>query len=135
MGIDFGDARIGVAFSDPTQTLAGEAYTITEYHFDQAVETLCSLIRESSVSEVVLGNPKNMNGTQGPRAEKSRALAQALQDRCGVPVILWDERRTTVDAHRILTENGARGKKRKKRVDAVAATLILQGYLDYKKNP
>lgn len=130
MGIDYGDARIGVAFSDIMQTIVGEAYTVFEHSPTRAVDKICALISEKSISKVVLGYPKNMDGSLGPRAEKSAELKAQLEERCGVEVILWDERRTTVDAHRILSEAGTRGKKRKDRVDAVAATLILQGYLD-----
>ena len=130
MGIDYGDARIGVAFSDIMQTIVGEAYTIFEHNPSRGLEKICELIREKGISKVVLGYPRNMDGSIGPRAEKSAALKAKLESACNVDVILWDERRTTVDAHRILSESGTRGKKRKERVDAVAATLILQGYLD-----
>ncbi len=130
MGIDYGDARIGIAFSDLTQTLVGETFTIFEHSPERAFEKLASLIVERGVSLIVLGYPKNMDGTLGPRAEKSAALAKKLEEHCSLSVVLWDERRTTVDAHRILSEAGTRGKKRKERIDAVAATLILQGYLD-----
>lgn len=130
MGIDYGDARIGVAFSDLSRTLVGETFTIFEHNPQRAFEKLVSVINESSVSLVVLGYPKNMDGTIGPRAEKSAELAKKLNEVCNIEVVLWDERRTTVDAHRILSESGTRGKKRKTKIDAVAASLILQGYLD-----
>jgi len=130
MGIDYGDARIGVAFSDISQTLVGETFTIFEHSPERAFDKLAALISERCISKIVLGYPKNMDGTLGPRAEKSAELAKRLEEHCSVSVVLWDERRTTVDAHRILSEAGTRGKKRKERVDAVAATLILQGYLD-----
>ena len=81
----------------------------------------------------MLGYPKNMNGTVGPRAEKCAALGEKLKEATGLPVILWDERRTTVDAHRILGEQGVRSKNRKDKIDSVAATLILEGYLDWKR--
>ena len=92
------------------------------------------LVVEFEVGELILGYPKNMNGTLGPRAEKSEALAELLREATGLPVIMWDERRTTVDAHRILSETGNRGKKRKEKVDAVAATLILEGYMMRKQH-
>ena len=82
----------------------------------------------------MLGYPKNMDGTVGPRAEKAAAMAELLRESAGLPVILWDERRTTIDAHQILMTGGKNAKQRKKTVDAVAASLILEGYLTYKKN-
>ena len=130
MGIDFGDARTGIALSDISKTLVGETFTITEYNAERVAEKIAKLISERGVLTVVLGYPKNMNGTLGPRAEKSIWLKSELEARCNVKVVLWDERLTTVDAHRILSEAGAHGKKRKQQVDAVAASLILQGYLD-----
>ena len=132
MGIDYGDARIGLAFSDITGFLVGEAFTLHEHNLDRAVDAIVAAAKERDVSEIVLGYPKNMNATVGVRGEKSEALAEILRDRTGLPVTLWDERQTTVAAHNILSQTGVRGKKRKNTVDAVAATLILQGYLDYK---
>ena len=134
MGIDYGDARIGVAFSDLSQTLAGQAYTIHQPNPSKALEELVQIILEQGVCEIVLGFPRNMDGSVGERGDKSLVLAKELEMRTGVAVVLWDERRTTIDAHRILSETGVRGKKRKNKVDAVAATLILQGYLDSKHN-
>jgi putative Holliday junction resolvase len=133
MAIDYGDARTGVAISDPTGLLAGQTFVIREWNMDGVVRELMALAAQNSVEELVLGYPKNMNDTLGPRAEKSKVLAEALREKTGLPVILWDERRTTVDAHRILSETGNRGKKRKEKVDAVAATLILEGYLTYRR--
>ena len=89
---------------------------------------------DEEVAELVLGYPKNMNDTKGERVLKSEGLAQRLTEETGLSVHLWDERLTTVDAHRILSENGRRGKKRKQKVDAVAATLILEGYLGFRRN-
>lgn len=132
MGIDYGDARIGIAFSDITGFLVGEAFTLHERNIDRATDAIVLLTQQHNVSEIVLGYPKNMNATIGVRGEKSEALAEILRTRTNLPVILWDERQTTVAAHQILSATGTRGKKRKDKVDAVAATLILQGYLDYK---
>ncbi|MDF2838907.1 MAG: putative Holliday junction resolvase [Evtepia sp.] len=129
MAIDYGDARTGIAISDATGLLAGETRVIHSRKREEVLSELSELAIEHQVSEFVLGYPKNMNGTIGPRAEKSEALAELLREATGLPVLLWDERRTTVDAHRILSETGNRGKKRKEKVDAVAATLILEGYL------
>lgn len=132
MGIDYGDARIGLAFSDITGVLVGEAFTLHEHSLERAVDAIVAAAQERQVEEIVLGYPKNMNATVGVRAEKSEALAEILRARTGLPVILWDERQTTVAAHQILNQTGTRRKKRKNTVDAVAATLILQGYLDFK---
>jgi len=134
MAIDYGDAHTGVAISDALGFGAGTAETIDSRSQDVVVERLKEYITAYRVEELVLGYPKNMDGTLGERAEKSEALADRLRIETGLAVTLWDERRTTVDAHRILSETGRRGKKRKKVVDAVAATLILEGYLTYRKN-
>ena len=132
MGIDYGDARVGIAFSDITGFLVGESFTLHEKNFDRVVDALVEYAADKQVAEIVLGYPKNMNGTVGVRGEKSEALANILRERTSLPVTLWDERSTTVSAHQILNEHNIRGKKRKNTVDAVAATLILQTYLDYK---
>lgn len=129
MAIDYGDARTGVAISDALGLLAGEVRVIQSRKQDVVITELCALVQAHAITELVLGYPKNMNGTLGPRAEKSEAFAQLLREITGLPVTLWDERRTTVDAHRILSETGNRGRKRKEKVDAVAASLILEGYL------
>ncbi len=134
MAIDYGDARTGVAVSGPTGLLAGYTTVISSRKQEVVVERLLNLVAEHQVDELVLGYPKNMNDTLGERAAKSEALAAILRERTGLPLTLWDERLTTVDAHRILSENGRRGKKRKQTVDAVAATLILEGYLGHKRN-
>ncbi len=130
MAIDYGDARTGLAVSDLTGTLAGEAWTVEEWNAERLADTIVKEAQVRGVGMLVLGYPRNMDGTAGPRAEKSETMAALLRLRTDIPVILWDERRTTVDAHRILSEAGMHGKKRKGRIDAVAATLILQGYLD-----
>ena len=134
MAIDYGDAHTGVAISDPTGFLTGFTTTITAYRPETVTEQITALVQEHSVEELVLGYPRNMDGTLGPRAEKAEALSRLLRDTTGLPVALWDERRTTIDAHQILFNAGKNGKKRKKTVDAVAASLILEGYLTYKKN-
>ncbi len=133
MAIDYGDAHTGVAISDRLGFGAGVAETIDSRDQDVVVAQLKNYIKDYEVEELVLGYPKNMNGTLGPRAEKSEELAARLREETGLPVTLWDERRTTVDAHRILSEANKHGKKRKKVVDAVAATLILEGYLTFKQ--
>lgn len=133
MAIDYGDARTGIAISDPFGMLAGFTTVIHSRNQDVVVEELKKLIAAHGVDELVLGWPKNMNATLGERAEKSEALGNRLRAETGLPLTMWDERRTTVDAHRILSENGRHGKKRKNTVDAVAASLILEGFLTYKR--
>jgi putative Holliday junction resolvase len=129
MAIDYGDARTGIAVSDALGLLAGEAFVLTEWSPERVADKIAAEAKKREVGTVVLGYPKNMDGSLGPRAEKSEALAKLLREAHGLDVVLWDERRTTVDAHRILSEAGVSGKKRKGTVDAVAATLILEGYL------
>ena len=133
MAIDYGDAHTGVAISDPTGLLAGFTATVTAYRPEAVAEQIASLAREHGAEELVLGHPLNMDGSRGPRAEKAEAMAELLRTVTGLPVVLWDERRTTIDAHQILFNAGKNAKKRKKMVDAVAASLILEGYLTYKK--
>ena len=133
MAIDYGDAHTGVAISDPTGLLAGFTTTIDAYRPEDVAERIAGLAREHGVGELVLGHPVNMDGTLGPRSEKARAMQKLLEERTGLPVVLWDERRTTIDAHQILMNSGKNAKKRKKVVDAVAASLILEGYLTYRR--
>lgn len=129
MAVDYGDTRTGVAFSDATGTLAGESLVITEYSAGRLAEKLAALYHSRGAALLVLGLPLNMDGTRGVRAEKSEALGALLAAQ-GLPVEFIDERRTTIDAHRILTETGRHGKKRKETVDAVAAALILETWLN-----
>jgi putative Holliday junction resolvase len=133
LAIDYGDVRTGVAVSDATGMMAGFTAVITAYTPEQVAAEIQLLAREHAVSELVLGYPKNMDGTLGPRAEKAAALGELLRETTGLPLILWDERRTSIDAHQILRRNGKNGRQRKKTVDAVAAALILEGYLTFKK--
>lgn len=133
MAIDYGDAHTGVAISDATGTLAGFSTVIDSRKADVVTAEICRLVQEHGVTELVLGYPKNMDGTVGPRAEKAAAFGQTLRQLTGLSVTLWDERRTTIDAHNILFNNGQNAKKRKKTVDAVAAALMLEGYLTRKR--
>lgn len=133
MAIDYGDAHTGIAVSDPTGFLSGYTTTIHSRKGEVVLEEIARLVREHAVEELVMGYPRNMDGTEGPRAELYRAFAQQVEERTGLKPVLWDERRTTVDAHRILFQAGKNAKKRKKTVDAVAASLILEGYLDFKR--
>ena len=134
MAIDYGDAHTGIAISDPTGFLAGFTTTIDAYRPEVVAERVAALAKEHGVEELVLGYPKNMDGSLGPRAEKAEAMAELLKAATSLPVVLWAERRTTIDAHQILFNSGKNAKKRKKTVDAVAASLILEGYLTYRKN-
>lgn len=129
MAIDYGDARTGVAISDMTGTLAGFTTVLHGRDSRRVLDELEQLIETHQVDELVIGFPRNMDGTEGPRAELYRAFAAQLEERAGMPVHLWDERRTTIEAHQILHASGKKMKSHKKTVDAVAATLILEGYL------
>ena len=133
MAIDYGEAHTGVALSDPTGFLVGSTTTINSRRREVVVEELARLMEQHRPDEVVLGFPKNMDGTDGRRAGLYRELAAALEEVTGKKIILWDERRTTVAAHQILFNQGKDGRKRKKMVDAVAASLILENYLDFKR--
>ena len=129
MAIDYGDAHTGIAISDATGTLAGFSTVINSRRPEVVAQEIAALIPQHGVGELVLGYPKNMDGTLGPRAEKCAALGEILREETGLPLILWDERRSTVEAHAILFAGGKNGKQRKKIVDAVAASLMLEGYL------
>lgn len=132
MGIDYGDARTGIAISDLLCSIVGSTTVIHSRNADKTVAQILELIQKNDVAELVVGLPKNMDGSEGPRAELCRAFAQRLEETSGLPVKLWDERRTTVEAHNILSEHNYHGKKRKDTVDAVAASLILEGYLAFR---
>ena len=133
MAIDYGDAHTGIAISDYTETLAGYSDVIHSRKQEEVLSGVQRLIAEHGVELLVLGYPKNMDGTLGPRAEKCAAYADTLREATGLSVTLWDERRSTVEAHAILFNNGKNGKQRKKTVDAVAASLMLEGYLTRKR--
>ena len=132
MGIDYGDARTGIAISDLLCSIVGSTTVIHSRNADKTVAEIKRLIAENQVGELVMGLPRNMNGTEGPRAELCREFAKRLEEETGLPVKLWDERRTTVEAHNILSAHNYHGKKRKNTVDAVAASLILEGYLAFR---
>ncbi len=136
MAIDYGDARTGVAISDAAGLLAGYTTVIQSRDPDRAAEEIAKLARERQADELVMGFPRNMDGTEGPRAELYRAFAALVEESAGMPVRLWDERRTTIEAHQILHASGKKMKAHKKNVDAVAASLILEGYLTWRaRNP
>jgi len=133
MAIDLGDVRTGLAVSDPTGTLVGEAWTVTERNREGLIATIIQTATERGVTALVLGHPKNMDGTLGPRAEKTEAFKVELEAKTTLPITLWDERRTSAQADDILREVGKRGKRKKQLQDAVAASLILEGYLAFSK--
>ena len=133
LAIDYGDARTGIAISDASGSIVGRTTVIHSRRPQQTAEAIAALVQESGAERLVMGFPRNMDGTEGPRAALYREMAATIQAACGMEVVLWDERRTTVDAHRILGEQGIRAKNRKDKVDAMAATLILEGYLDRKR--
>lgn len=133
MGLDYGSKTVGVAVCDPLGITAQTVETITRKDENKLRQTLArieALIEEYAIERIVLGYPKNMNNTIGERAKKTEELKGALERRTGLPVILWDERLTTVAAERVLIESGVRREHRKESVDQIAAAMILQGYLD-----
>lgn len=129
MGIDFGDARTGLAVSDEMNILVGEAWTLTEWNPERVAEQIAEEAKKRNVQRLVLGLPKNMDGSEGPRAEKCREFATLLGTKTDIELVMWDERRSSIEAHAILHANGKKEKKHRKTVDAVAASLILEGYL------
>ena len=131
MGIDYGDARTGVAISDLLCSIVGTTYVVPSRVREKAVVDIVRLARDNDVGTIVVGLPKNMDGTEGSRAALCREFAEVLREATGLEIAMWDERRTTVEAHNILSEHNYHGKKRKNTVDAVAASLILEGYLAY----
>ena len=133
MGVDYGDARTGIAISDLLCSIVGSTTVIHSRRDDKTIAEIQKLIADNMVGEIVCGLPKNMDGTEGPRAEVCRAFAKQLEEATGLPVTLWDERRTTIEAHQILHAGGKKMKQHKNTVDAVAATLILEGYMTRKR--
>jgi putative Holliday junction resolvase len=135
LGIDFGDSRIGIAVSDPLGWTAQGIDTLEwKGRMERPAEAIKQLVSEYGVQQIVMGFPKNMNGTIGPRGEKTQEFINLLQEFTGLEIVKWDERLTTVAAHRMMHEVGMKTSKKKKFVDRIAATLILQGYLDSRGN-
>lgn len=130
MGIDYGDARTGVAISDLLCSIVGTTTVVPSRNTEKAIADIVRLAKENNVGQIVVGLPRNMDGTEGPRAELCREFAKKLGEATGLSTVMWDERRTTVEAHNILSQHNYHGKKRKDTVDAVAASLILEGYLN-----
>ncbi|MBQ2890467.1 MAG: Holliday junction resolvase RuvX [Clostridia bacterium] len=134
LGIDFGDSRTGFAISDSLEIMASTVETFKEKNMKKVVLRAIELLEELHADKIVLGFPKNMNGTVGDRGKKSQRFAKELRALTDVPVILWDERLTTVSAHNLMNETNVRGQKRKDSVDKIAAAFILQSYLDSQRN-
>lgn len=130
LGVDYGDVRTGIAVSDETNILANGIGCIKEEWAPKLAEKIKEYVISYKITDIVLGDPVNMNGSRGPRSEKAHGFADLLKTVCGVNVILYDERLTTVSAHNYLSEGNIRGKKRKETVDKLAAEIILQAYLD-----
>ena len=135
MAVDYGDTRTGLALCDRTEFLASPLGTITEKSLPKAVEKIVYAVREYDARMVVVGLPLNMDGSEGPRAQKCRRVAELLRGIMpDIPVELWDERGTTKTAIHYMNETDTRGKKRKKLLDGEAAAIILESYLDFRRN-
>lgn len=132
MGVDYGDARTGIAISDLLCSIVGSTCVVPSRNTEKAIGDIVRLCQENEVGEIVVGLPRNMDGSEGDRAELCRAFADRLAQATHLTVTMWDERRTTVEAHNILSQHNYHGQKRKNTVDAVAASLILEGYLNFK---
>lgn len=132
MGIDYGDARTGIAVSDLLCSIVGTTCVIPSRNREKAIADIWKIVSEQNVTEIAVGLPRNMDGTEGARAALCREFADELAVKTGIRPVMWDERRTTVEAHNILSEHNYHGKKRKNTVDAVAASLILEGYLAFR---
>ena len=130
MGIDLGQARTGVCVSDLSGFLAGRSITIAQHNRDKLLEEICREAAAEKPGRIVVGLPLNMNGTEGPKALECREYAARIAQATGVETLLWDERGTSVTANRILSDAGKKRGKQRARVDAVAAQIILQSYLD-----
>ena len=131
MAIDYVDARTAIAISDALGMLRGTTTVIHSWNPEKTVQEIARLTRENGVERIVMGFPRNMDGSEGPRAELYRAFPAQVAQTSGMEPVLWDERRTTIEAHQILSAGNYHGKKRKNTVDAVAASLILEGYLSF----
>ena len=134
MSVDLGKARTGIAVSDSSETFAFPKKVITEYNTERLITKICDTAKELSANQIVVGFPKNMDGSVGSRAEECKEISEKINRLSGIETLLWDERCTTVSAHTALNFTDTRGKKRKEIVDAVAAVIILEDYLNYKKN-
>lgn len=131
LAIDYGDARTGIAISDASGMIVGQTTVIHSRNAKKTAQEIAQLVRQSGAERLVMGFPRNMDGSEGPRAALYKEFAAQVEQECAISVVLWDERRTTVEAHNILSDCNYHGKKRKNTVDAVAASLILEGYLSF----
>ena len=134
MSVDLGKARTGIAVSDSGESFAFPKTVITEYNTERLVNKISALANESGAELIVVGYPKNLDGSSGSRAEECKEIAEKIGSVSGKETVLWDERCTTVSAHTALNFTDTRGKKRKEVIDAVAAVIILEDYLKYRKN-
>ncbi len=134
MSVDLGKARTGIALSDESESFAFPREVITEYNEERLIEKVSNKAKELAAALIVVGHPKNMDGSEGERAKECAAIAEKIMKKSGIDTVLWDERCTTVSAHTALNFTDTRGKKRKETVDAVAAVMILEDYLRYRKN-
>lgn len=133
MAVDLGHRRTGVAISDPTEQLASPIGTVTESNDERLLAQLAALAEQHGAGHLVMGYPRNMDGSCGDSATRAAAMAEALAARTGLPYTLWDERLTTVSAIGYLNTTNTRGKKRKAVIDTVSAVIILQNYLDSRR--
>ncbi len=133
LAVDLGLVRTGLAVCDELEMLASPVGTITEPDLEALCGEVAAIAAREGAKEIVVGHPRNMDGTRGESAQRAEAFAEALRQASGLPVVLRDERLTTVSAHGILNQTNVRGKKRKAVVDTVSATLILQDYLDSRR--
>lgn len=131
LAIDYGDARTGIAISDAMGMIVGQTTVIHSRNAKKTADEIAKLVKQVGAEKLVMGFPRNMDGSEGPRADLYREFAALLEQTTGMSVALWDERRTTVEAHNILSAHNYHGQKRKNTVDAVAASLILEGYLSF----
>ena len=134
MSVDYGDARTGIAVCDKYEMMASEAGCVKAESYKKALELVGARVKELGAELIVVGNPVNMDGTSGWRSDKCKAFARELSEATGIPAEMYDERLTTVSAHKILSENNVRGKKRKETVDTLSARLILEDYMTLRKN-
>lgn len=134
LAVDLGKARTGIAVSDNGESFAFPKTVITEYNTEKLIEKIAVAVKEAGAELIVVGKPRNMDGSEGDRAKECTEIAEKIQEKTGVQTVLWDERLTTVSAHTALNYTDTRGKKRKEVVDAVAATIILEDYLRFRKN-
>ncbi|MGI5887877.1 MAG: Holliday junction resolvase RuvX [Oscillospiraceae bacterium] len=134
LAVDYGDSRTGIAVCDKNEVLASPCGQIESKSMDRTCEAVCEAAAREGAEMIVVGLPLNMNGTEGPRAEKTRKFIGMLEFRCGLPVVPWDERGTTITATYYMNQTNTRGKKRKAVLDSASAVVILENYLEYRKN-